>query len=48
MTTWHDFERQFPSLLPPIDPPKWATTPNPPGATKQTERLDEGTKEIEE
>lgn len=23
-------------------------TPNPPGATKQTERLDEGTKEIEE
>ena len=48
MNTWHDFERQFPSLLPPIDPPNCLPTPNPPGATKQAERLDEGTKEIEE
>ncbi len=35
-------------IFPPIDPPNCLPTPNPPGATKQTERLDEGTKEIEE
>lgn len=40
--------REYVSALWQIDPPKWATTPNPPGSTKTTERLDEGTKEIEE
>lgn len=38
--------RDYVSALWLIKPPD--ITPNPPGATKQTERLDEGTKEIEE